>query len=167
MAFPRRPFRAAARRACFTILLATLTAQPAVADRVRITNLTDVNFGALANVEADHQRSQALCVFSNDNTGLYRVTAMGSAANGTFALSNGATFLPFQVEWSDRTDGSTGRQLLPNSPLVGQTSAARNQTCGVGPTTSATLTVGIRGTELSQAQQGNYSGSLTIIIGAE
>lgn len=159
-----RVARDAARSA---VLLCALCAHVAHAQRVRVTNLSDVDFGVIANPQADARRSQNLCVFSNSTAGAYSVSASGSGAGAGFLLSNGSATLAYDVEWSDRSGQGSGAQLGPAVPLTGQRSSATHQFCNSGPATSASLTIVLRGAELSRAFEGNYTGTLTLLIAAE
>lgn len=161
--FPRR-------RAGVTLALAVLAAAqplPADAQKVRITNIADVDFGLLSNLQADSRRSQNICVYSNSSGGAYSVAASGSGPGSAFTLSNGAHALAYEVEWAQQSGQSTGSILAPNVALTGRTSAATHQFCNSGPATSASLTIVLRSADLSQAREGNYSGSLTLLIAAE
>jgi hypothetical protein len=75
--------------------------------------------------------------------------------------------LAYDVEWSGQSGQSSGTALSPNVALTGQTSSATQQFCNSGPSASASLVVVLRGSELSRARQGNYSGTLTLLIAAE
>jgi hypothetical protein len=57
--------------------------------------------------------------------------------------------------------------LSPNVALTGQTSSATQQFCNSGPASPASLILVLRGSELARARQGNYSGTLTLLIAAE
>ena len=151
------------------LLFLGAVAQPAPvsAQKVRITGLSDVDFGLITNLQADNRRSQNLCLFSNSPGGAYSVVASGSGPGGSFALGNGSSSLAFDVEWSPQSGQTSGTRLSANSPLPGQASAATHQFCNSGPATSASLTIVLRATELSRARGGLYSGSLTLLIAAE
>lgn len=144
-----------------------LQAGPARAQKVRITNLTDVDFGTIANLQADSRRSQNICLYSSGTAGGYSVVATGSGSGSAFSLSNGPSLMAYDVEWSGQSGQSSGVALSPNVALTGQTSSATQQFCNSGPSTSASLIVVLRGSQLSQARQGNYSGTLTLLISAE
>lgn len=150
----------------FAIMLA-LAPQEALAQRVRITNLSDVDFGLISNPQAEARRSQNICLYSNSAGGAYSVSASGSGAGAAFALSSGAHSLPYHVEWSDNSGQSSGVALAPAVPLTGQRSSATHQFCNSGPPTSASMTIVLRAAELSQAREGSYSGTLTLLIAAE
>ena len=148
-------------------MLVAIPLSSAPAQKVRITGISDVDFGQIANPQAESRRSQSLCVFSNSNGNAYSVIASGSGPGASFALANGPNSLAYEVEWSQQSGQSSGTQLSANGALTGQTSAATHQFCNSGPSTSASLTIVLRAAELSQAQEGNYSGSLTLLIAAE
>jgi hypothetical protein len=81
-----RKIRVGTARRCAAALLcglaAALLAQPgpALAQKVRITNLSDVDFGTVANLQADSRRSQNICLYSNGTAGGYSVLASGSGS---------------------------------------------------------------------------------------
>jgi len=143
------------------------SAQQAAAQKVRVTNLSDVNFGLVSNFQADARRSQNICLFSNSTGGRYSITATGSGSGSSFALSDGANSLPYEVEWSDQSGQASGTSLAPAITATGHVSAASQQTCNSGPASSASLIVVLRASSLSQAREGNYSGSLTLLVAAE
>ena len=162
---PESRHRASAIGVLAAFLLATPA--PALAQKVRITNLSDVDFGTIANLQADSRRSQNICLYSNATAGGYSVVATGSGPGSGFSLSSGPNQLPFDVEWSGQSGQSSGAALSPTVALTGQTSSATQQFCNSGPATSASLILVLRGSELARARQGNYSGTLTLLIAAE
>jgi hypothetical protein len=164
-----RPARrtASAVSASLAVLLAAAHPSPASAQKVRITNLSDVDFGLITNPQSESRRSQNICVYSNGAGNAYSVIASGSGPGASFELANGSSWLSYDVEWSQQSGQVSGTQLSANVALTGQTSAAAHQFCNSGPPTSASLTIVLRAADLSQAQEGNYSGSLTLLIAAE
>jgi hypothetical protein len=148
-------------------LLQTGTPAPAQSNNVRITKLSDIAFGSLANSNIDTITAQSICVFAATATNGYRVTAAGSAAGGAFELISGSDTLPYDVQWNSLASQSSGAQLTPNTALTGLTSLATQQTCNSGPPTSASLILIVRATTLGTAAAGTYSGSLTLLIGPE
>jgi len=164
----RRPVFARIAKAAFPALL-LLCAAPADAasNKVRITSLSDVAFGTVANLSSDAVQSQSLCLYADTATNGYNVRAFGSGGAGAFTLTSGSNTLPFEVQWSPSSGQSSGVQLSPNVALSGQVSAATQQTCNSGPATSASLVVILRTAALSSAAAGSYSGSLTLVIGPE
>lgn len=149
------------------LLATTLGASAATAQKVRITNLSDIDFGTITNLQSDSRRSQNVCLYSSGTAGGYSVLASGSGSGAAFALSNGPNSLSYAVEWTDRSGQSSGANLSPNMALTGQASTATHQFCNSGPQTTASLTVVFRAADLSQAREGNYTGALTLLIAAE
>jgi hypothetical protein len=146
---------------------AAASAALGASNNVRITSLSDIAFGTVANLSADAVQSESLCVYANTATNGYNVRAFGSGGAGAFTLASGANNLPFEVQWSAAAGQSSGVQLTPNVALSGQVTSATQQTCNSGPATSASLVVILRTAALSSAAAGSYSGSLTIVIGPE
>lgn len=155
------------RTACACALLLAAAPSLGASNKVRITKLSDVAFGTLATLSTDAVSSQSVCLYADTNANGYNVTATGTGAGGAFALSSGIASLSYDVLWSSTPGQSSGTQLAPNVPLTGQVSSATQQTCGNGPATSASLIVVLRAAALSSATAGNYSGTLTLLVGAE
>lgn len=159
----------AARLAHGASIAAALMAAPAAgqSNNVRITKLTDVAFGTLANLAADSVSSQSICVYANTQNNGYRITANGSGSGGAFALASGPNVLGYEVQWSPSPGQSSGMQLSPNVTLTGLITSATQQTCNSGPAASASLIVVLRSSALSSAMAGSYSGTLTLLVGPE
>jgi hypothetical protein len=149
--------------------LLAMYAAPAAAqsNKVNISNLSDVVFGSLANVGVDAVNSQSICVYSSTATNGYQVTATGSGSGNAFAMSSGLSTLPYDVQWNASAGQSSGTQLTAGATLTGQISSANQKTCNSGPANSASLIVILRSSALSKASAGDYSGTLTLLIGPE
>ena len=137
------------------------------ADKARITGLSDVAFGMLANLSADSVQSQNVCIFSSSSTNGYNVQAIGSGSGGAFTLASGSNVLGYDVEWNSASGQSSGTLLSPNVALTGQVSSATQQTCNSGPASSASLIIVLRAAKLSSATAGSYSGTLTLVVAPE
>lgn len=148
-------------------LLPSFSPARAASDKVRITGLSDIAFGSIANLGTDAVRSQSLCLYSSSTTNGYNVTASGTGSGGAFVLNSGGLSLPFEVQWSSSAGQSSGTQLRPNLPLTGQVSSATQQACSSGPASSASLIVVLRSNALSSATAGTYNGSVTLLVGPE
>jgi hypothetical protein len=146
---------------------AFIPVQSAHAQNVRITNVSDTDFGTITNFVVDTVRSQSVCVFSAGATSGYNVRAMGSGASSAFTLSSGAEALEYEVQWSSTPGQSTGTMLLPNVPLTGLTSSATQQQCKNGPPSSASLVLILRANSVAGAIAGTYAGTLTLVIAPE
>jgi len=160
-------FGAAARGALFALAFAAASPLHAQSNNVRISKLSDVAFGAIANVGADATNSQSLCIYANTANQGYRITASGSAPGGAFSLTSGSFLLNYEVQWNQSPSQSSGTQLSPNVTLTGLISSATQQTCNSGPATTASLILVLRSSELSNARAGSYSGTLTLLVGPE
>jgi hypothetical protein len=154
----------AALCACGTVVCGSPA--DAQSNNVRITGLSDVPLGSLG-AASDTKLAQNVCAFSGTATKGYRVTASGSGSGGAFTLANGGSTLGYEVQWNGSSGQSTGSNLGANVALGGFTSAATQQQCNTGPTTSASLIVIVRAAEAASATGGNYAGSLTLVIGPE
>ena len=149
-----------------SLLLALTVASPAMS-KVRITGLSDVNFGTISNLTIDAVQAQSICVYSNGSNNGYSVRADGSGAGGAFTLSNGLTTMAYTVRWHNQAGQSNGTVLTTSAQLSAQTTTAQNQTCSSGAPTTASLIVTLPATSLSSAGAGNYSGTLTLIVAEE
>ena len=162
-----RPISRLASCAAAVAVLCAAAPLPAQSNNVRITKLSDVTFGSLANLGVDASVAQSICVFAQTSGNRYRVTATGSAPGGAFALTSGSDLLDYEVQWSASSGQSSGLQLSPSVAQTGLISAATQQTCNSGPATSASLILLLRSTALQSAKAGSYTGTLTLVIGAD
>lgn len=173
--WPLRPARSQGRMAArgrlalagAFAMLASACPAIAASNKVRVTALSDIAFGTVANLGADAVRSENVCLYADTPTNGYNVTAVGSGAGGSFQLSSGTQTLAFDVAWSSAAGQSSGNLLSPNVPLAGQVSGAAQQTCNNGPATSASLIVILRASALASAAAGTYNGTLTLVVGPE
>ena len=152
-----------------TALALLLVASPALgaSNKVRITDLSDVNFGVVANLGVDAIRNQSVCLYADTDTNGYNITASGTGSGGAFELSSGSRTMSYEVQWSSSSGQGSGTQLASNVPLSGQVSSATHQVCNNGPATSASLIILLRSNVLSSATAGAYNGTLTLVVGAE
>jgi hypothetical protein len=139
----------------------------AQSNKVRISDLSDMAYGTIVNLQADNRKSQSMCVSANSADGLYSVTASGTGPNGALELTNGFASLPYSVEWSTAPGQTVGSNLSANAPLLGQVTPEKQPDCKTRGLQTASLIVVLRATELSRAFQGNYSGTLSILIAAQ
>lgn len=154
--------------ACALLVLAS---GAAAADQARISALSDVAFGTIASFTSDWVRSQSVCLSAKSPpTNLYRITATGSGAGGSFVLDSGSEKLSYDVQWADSSGQTAGTQLVPNQPLTAQQSSVGSSDpgdCSKGPATTASLIVILRSSALAAASSGTYSGSLTLLVAPE
>lgn len=150
------------RTACAALAL-TLPVQ-AQAQSVRISGMSDVNFGQVANFLNDQSLSQTVCLFSSSLNGGYTVTATGSGAGGAFALGAGGNQLPIEVQWAGSANQISGQNLQPGVPLPSNTANAVLSGCFLGLLRSASLIVVLRASETSKARAGAYTGSVSLMV---
>lgn len=164
----RRRFAARAGLLAAAIAIAAApTAAAAASNKVRISSLADLSFGTVSDLSADSVQSESLCLYSDTATNGYNVTATGGGPGGAFQLTSGISALAYEVQWNSASGRSSGVPLSPNVPLTGQASSASHQVCSTGPATSASLIVLLRSASLSSATAGTYTGTLTLLVGAE
>lgn len=131
-------------------------------NEVRISNLTDVNFGGQTSAPAD--KFIDVCLYST--TGSYDITATSNYGSGnTFRLANaGATnFINYDLEWNDQALGTAGQDLQngTTSPKFNNANTSQND-CGGG--VNSRLFVEISGGSFNNAPAGSYSDTLTLVV---
>ena len=135
-----------------------------VPNRARITGLSDVAFTNQDPATAASS-AQNVCVWSNTATKAYTITATGSGTASAFTLSNGTTTVPYSVEWAASSNQTSGTALATGTASAALTSAATHQSCASGPTSSASLIVGITTANLGTMSAGSsYTGTLTLLV---
>ena len=148
-------------------LLALLPFCPtiAAAQTVSTPTLGAVNFGQIASLFTDLPSAQNLCAFGSVAGVRYSVLATGSGAGGAFMLTNGTSNLPYEVQWSQSGNATSGTDVKANVPLTGQneTGLLTVLGCALGIPTASLITI-VRATSLQQATAGPYAGTLTIIL---
>ena len=138
-----------------------------VPNRIQLTGLTDVAFTNQDPAVAA-SNAQNVCVWTNTNTKGYYVTATGSGSGSAFTLNNGATTVPYSVQWAGSSGQASGTALTASTALHGLTSTATNPTCSSGPASSASLVVSISSADLQAMQAATtYTGTLTLVVAPE
>ncbi|MBT8143709.1 MAG: hypothetical protein KJO55_03350 [Gammaproteobacteria bacterium] len=139
----------------------TLNINLAVNDEVRISNLTDINLGVFAGVDA--VGTSAACVYRN-GTGNYQITASGDGAASAFTLTDGVNTVPYSVQWDDGLGASA---VTTGVALIGQTGADdASPTCATtGP--NGTVTVTVAATDANGLPAATYAGVLTLLVAPE
>lgn len=138
-----------------------------VPSRVQLTGLTDVSF-ANQDPATPASNAQNVCVWSNTSTKGYNVTATGSGAANAFTLANGASTVPYSVEWAASSGQTSGTALTAGSAFTGLTSTATSATCSSGATSTASLIVKMATTDLQGMQAAMaYTGNLTLVVAPE
>lgn len=144
--------------------LAALASSGTAAQSVRISGLSDVQFGTLTNLINDQVSSQTICVYSSALNGGYRVTATGSGPGGAFTLQSGSAQLAYELQWAAAANQSSGQPLSPGVPLAGQAGNTWLSNCLFGLFMSASLITVLRAQATSSARAGTYSGTVALMI---
>lgn len=138
---------------------------PAYADdKVRVTQFQDIAFGLVAVGSGDIVSSQNLCAYTSSASNAYSVRATGSGSGSALSLQSPAGSLPFEVQWADNPNQTSGRLLRAGISEGGFISQAKNHFCNSGPASTASLIVILRDYDLGAATTGDYAGQLTIMI---
>ncbi|MBV1916578.1 MAG: hypothetical protein KUG65_00725 [Sphingomonadaceae bacterium] len=144
--------------------IAVLIPFSANAQNVRISGLSDVNFGTILNFSVDYTDSQNVCIYSSGISGTYHVTATGSGAGGAFTLASGSNTLAYEVQWADTANQPSGTSLASGVALYGQSASAFFSGCFFGIFPTASLVTVLRASETSAATTGSYAGTLTLLV---
>lgn len=145
----------------------SLSISASVPNRVQLSGLNDVSLlnqdPATAALDA-----QNVCVWSNTSTKGYNVTATGSGSGNAFTLANGASSVPYSVEWSGNSGQTSGTPLTAGTALGGLVSTATSATCASGPSSTSSLIVRISSASLQTMQAATtYTGTLTLVVAPE
>lgn len=146
------------------VALAASCSVPGHAQNVRISGLSDVDFGTLTNLINDQTISQTICVFSAAFNGGYRITATGSGPGGAFTLQSGAAQLPYELQWAASADQTSGQPLTPGIALSSQSGNTWLSNCLFGLFRSASLIAVLRASQTGTARAGSYSGTVALMI---
>lgn len=146
------------------VALAALCSTAAAAQKVRISGLSDVQFGTLTNLLNDQSASQTICIYSSGFNGGYRITATGSGPGSAFTMQSGTAQLPYELQWAESPNQSSGQPLSAGIPLASQSGNTARQNCIFGLFLSATLITVLRASDTSKATAGSYAGTVSLMI---
>ncbi len=127
-----------------------------------ISGMADLNFGTWTG-SGDLNQNENICVYTNQASGNYTVTATGDGAGSAFTLTDGSNTLPYNVYFND-VSGMAGEVALTATTANTAQGGAHttSQTCGGG--NNANYHVEIEDTALAAVPSGTYSGTLTIVV---
>lgn len=148
------------------LALLALPGGHAAAQQVRLTKLSDVDFGTLSST-GEVSRAQNVCAYATSFSGLYSVRASGSGTGGALTLAGTGAPLPYEVQWAGMRNQTSGTALPANTTVGGFNDGDVLETCSLINLSSASLIVILRAAALSAATAGSYSGTLTLIIAAQ
>ncbi len=147
----------------FTQGCAAITSIGAEAADVQISDLNDLDFGAVPPTIGTLSANSDLCVPMAPR-GRYSLVGFGNGSGGAFSLvdsGNGVHQIDYSVRISDRGQGRA-QELNAGVPLT-ELRASRflnNNRCNP----RGNIEVIINGTDISGAPPGNYTGTLTLTV---
>lgn len=131
--------------------------------KVRITGISDLNVGTFSG-SGDLNVNDNVCVYTNAESGEYKITASGNGIGNAFTVKDDAErTIPYEVYWND-ANGTTGNvQATSGSVITSQGNAdTTSQTCT--GSTNANFQVIVRELDLQTKMAGTYTGTLTLLI---
>lgn len=137
---------------------ATFSIRAQVPDLVRISGLNDIDLGSFPG-SGDMVGEDGLCVYRNDPSARYDLSARGEGAAMDFTMDQGGTTLPFEVEYDD---GGGFAPLQPGQDISAE--GADTSAVGCGGTANARVRVRVREGDLLAADTGSYAGTLTLTV---
>ncbi len=159
-----RPSGRALKFRAWPLATMALVAASAAAVDIRISDLSDIDFGSVPPTAGPLINRMDFCVSMSEN-GRYNVIARGSGTADAFAIRNGFQELPLTVRYTDKP-GRPGAQLTPGMPLGGLRAKKRRpgQDCR---RPSASIEVELSAASLEAAGPGQYDGVLTLTVSPE
>lgn len=134
----------------------------AIPDLIQVTGLSDLDLGMWDGVN-DATTMDSICVYANNSSGQYSATFTGSGVGGAFSLADGAETVPYLVQYTDNAliptvyPATSGTQIMN---LVG----AHQTLPDCGGVDNGAISVSIQQAVLATSTQGNYTGTLTMLI---
>lgn len=131
-------------------------------DEVKISGLSDVNFGEVT--QAPNDKFVDVCIYST--SGSYDVTATSANPQGNdyrLASKDRKKFIKYDLEWKSGANGSGGSDLNNGKSSKKFTNAnTKSQNCGGKK--NARLFVEIDSGSFKNASSGAYSDVLTVVV---
>ena len=147
----------------------SVTINASILSRVAISNLSDLTFadadlGPAISGGTTAQKTENVCVWSNNADRSYFITASGSGAASAFTLANSTNpVIPYSVSWAQSTGQTTGSALTAATKSAKFVSNAILTNCAGG--SSASLIVSIAGADAQgMLASTTYTGTLTLLV---
>ena len=139
-----------------------LTLSLSVPNLCKISGISDLSFGSYSGSGTAAQNDN-VCVYTNNASGNYKVTAKGSGTALAFTLTNSVQIVPYTVRWNN-ISGTSGNIALTTNSQSGTLSGANtsSQNCAGG--SNSNFQVLITQGSLMSVPAGTYSGILTLVI---
>lgn len=131
---------------------------------VRIYGIANLPLGSYTGAPQGVSANDDVCVWTNQSSGNYKVTARGSGVNDAFTMSNGTGgTLPYEVKWNNAT-GTVGSVALTKGVQSSTFSIAVRPPSSCAGSENANFQVLISQTELLKVKPGVYTGVLSLEI---
>lgn len=134
-----------------------------ISDMVRVTGMADFSFGNYGG-SGTATLDDNICIYTNNPTGQYVVTATGDGAGSAFTVDdNNSHVIAYTVRFNDQTGTSGNVALTTNVASATQSGAnTTSQTCAGGNT--ANIEISITQSALMSVPAATYSGVLTLVV---
>ncbi len=130
--------------------------------RVWLTRLNDIDLGTYAG-SGDLSGRARMCVYRND-TGVYDITATSAnASEGRFRAAFGDHYVPYQVNFQDRS-GNSFEDVQSGERLTGLQGNTIALLCVFSFGRNAALDVSFRESDLQAAPPGRYQDVITLLV---
>lgn len=149
------------RALVFAAILATTAS---LAADIRISDLRDIDFGAVRPTAGRLVNTMDFCVSMSEN-GRYGIVARGTGKADAFTLSSGSWDLPYTLHYTDKP-GRRGALLKPGVPVTGFKAKKRKKNVDCNRP-SASIEVTINSADLRAAGAGQYKGVLILTVTPE
>jgi len=138
----------------------------------RISDISDLNFGNFTQTGASKiTLDDDVCVYTNDSSGEYRITASGNGTASAFTLSKSgddSALLSYVVKWNAQSGTSGNFDLTAGITYPSNLSGANtsSSSCLTGLSSTGNFQVSISVDDILGSNSGTYTGTLTINISA-
>jgi hypothetical protein len=161
------------------ILLASsvcLASNDAAADRVRISNLSDMAGPSWIVGDGAVVMDVFVCIYRENTTGSNRTYGIRATSSPTsFRATNGAQTITYTVQWNDggaaNPGGGTTANMVHNVKLASRQNARINTDlpvnstdCNGGASPTARVRVTFSTAAMEAARSGNYTSTLTLVL---
>ena len=130
----------------------------------KLTDVADLNFGTYSG-SGNPAQDDDVCVYTNNPSGQYKVTAKGSGAAFAFTMTNGTQTIPYSVKWNTVSGTNLNFALTANTQTTTLSGAnTTSQTCA--GLKNANFQVTMTRAAVLSVPAGTYTAILTLIIDA-
>jgi len=128
----------------------------------QLSGISDLDFGNYSGSGTASQNDD-VCVYTNNATGQYKITAKGSGPAFAFTLVNGSHTVPYTVRWNAAT-GVSGNFALTTNVQSAALSGANTSSVTCSGSNSANFQVNMTQGSLMSVPAGTYTGILTLVL---